>query len=353
MIRIGIIGTGGMAKWHAQEFVKAPGVKVTACCDVNEDRARQFAEQWKIPAVYTDFRRMLREQEFDGVTNITPDPFHAEISLATIAKGVAILCEKPLATTLADARKMNQAARRRGVINMVNFSYRNSCGLQAAAKVIAAGGIGRVMHVEASYLQSWLAHVGWGDWRVAPNMTWRLSTKHGSAGVLGDLGCHIYDLTTLLAGDIVQIQSKLKTFDKGQPGNRLGPYRLDANDSFVSTVMFRNGAIGTIHSSRWASGHHNSLRARVYGDQGAIEVDLDVAWDSYKICRGSDCQKAAKWEVVKCKPTPNNIQRFLKSIRTGKNDPNDFANGTKIQAYLHTSMLSDKLGKAVKVPTCS
>jgi predicted dehydrogenase len=349
MIRIGIIGTGGMAKYHAQEFSKTPGVKVVACCDVVEERVKEFAKEYKIPATYTDYHKMLREEKLDGVTNVTPDPYHAEISLAVIAKGLAILCEKPLATSLADARKMDRAARKRGVVNMVNFSYRNSCGLQAAAKAIAAGAIGRVMHVEASYLQSWLAHKGWGDYRTKPALTWRLSTKHGSAGVLGDLGCHIYDLTTLLAGDIEQINCKLKTFDKGHPGNRIGPYVLDANDSFVSTVVFKNGAIGTIHSSRWASGHHNSLRARVYGDKGAIEVDLDSAYDSYKICKGAKAQETAKWDIIKCKRTPNNVQRFIQAMRTGKKDPCDFTNGTKIQAYLHYSMVSDKTGRTAKV----
>ena len=100
-------------------------------------------------------------------------------------------------------------------------------------------------------------------------MTWRLSSKHGSAGDLGDIGCHIYDMTTLLCGDIAEINCQLRTFDKGVPGNQLGEYVLDANDSFVSIVSFANGGLGTIHSSRWATGQANSLRVRVYGDEGA------------------------------------------------------------------------------------
>jgi len=349
MLKIGIIGTGGMANWHAGAVKDLKGVKITACADIRETATKAFAEKWQVPAVYTDYREMLEREKLDAVANITPDAVHAEVAIAVLTRGIPILSEKPLATSLVEAIKMADAARQSGVPHMVNFSYRNSPGLQAAAKVVASGKIGRVMHVEASYLQSWLVSAGWGNWMTNPGMAWRLSTRHGSAGVLGDLGCHIYDMATLLAGDIAEIDSRLKTFDKPVPGQVLGEYVLDANDSFVSTVVFKNGAIGTVHSSRWATGHANSLRARVYGDKGAIEVDLDSGWQQYKICTGKDNINAHKWEAVECKPTPNNWQRFVKAIRTGKNDASDFINATKIQAYLHYSFESDRLRQPVRV----
>ena len=349
MVSLGIIGTGGIAKWHAPAIRKIKGVKLAACCDLSRERAEAYAAEWDIPHVYTDYRRMLDDGKVSAVINATPDAMHAEISLAAIGRGIHTLCEKPLASSLADAKRMLAAARKAGVINMVNFSYRNSCGLQAAARAIAAGRIGQIRHVESSYLQSWLVARSLGDWRTSPRLTWRLSTEHGSAGTLGDLGCHIYDMTTLLAGDIAEIYCRLETFDKGVPGGRLGPYRLDANDSFVSSVVFAGGALGTVHSSRWAVGQKNSLRVRVFGNEGAIEVDLDRDYNSYRLCRGRENIDAATWEIVACKPTPNNFERFIRSIRSGRNDANDFANGVKIQAYLHYSMESDRLGKPVKV----
>ncbi|MFH0919691.1 MAG: Gfo/Idh/MocA family oxidoreductase [Fibrobacterota bacterium] len=349
MIRIGIIGTGGMANAHAKNFTAIKGVKLTACCDINKTRAEEFAAKWNIPSVYTDYRTMLAKETLDGVSNVTSDAFHAPVSLAVIAKGAAILCEKPLATTLNDARAMTKAAQKKGVINMVNFSYRNSCALQAASELIRKDGIGRILHVESSYLQSWLVSKAWGDFRTKSAWQWRLSTRHGSAGVLGDIGCHIYDMTTLLAGDISEIYSKLETFDKGVPGNRIGEYVFDANDSFVSNVTFKNKALGTVHSSRWATGQQNSLRTRVYGTKGAIEIDLDRSYDEYKICTGKKDIDKFEWKNVKCKKTPNMYQRFVNSIRTGKNDPSNFENGVKIQAYLHYSMVSGKSHKPVKV----
>jgi predicted dehydrogenase len=349
MIKIAIIGTGGMGNAHADSYRKIKGVALTACCDISKERATAFAEKFKIPAVYTDYRELLEKEDIDGVSNVTVDAMHAPISLAVIAKKIAILCEKPLATTLADARKMRDAARRSRVINMVNFSYRNSCGLQAAARYVAAGKIGRIMHVESSYLQSWLAQPAWGDWHTNPAWQWRLSTRHGSAGVLGDIGCHIYDLTTFLCGDLDSLYCRVKTFDKGIKGNRIGEFVLDANDSFVSNVTLAGGGIGTIHATRWATGHHNSLRCRVYGDKGAVEVDLDRSYESYRVIAGRPAMLKADWKVVKARPTPNNYERFVAAIRSGRNDVSDFANGCKIQAYLHSSLESSRLGKPVTI----
>jgi predicted dehydrogenase len=352
MIRIGIIGTGGMAQAHANEFSRIKGVKIVACSDVVEERVRAFAAKNLIVSTYTDYREMLTREELHGVSNVTPDRFHAEISLAVIQSGVAILCEKPMATSLKDAVRMRDAAVKAGIINMVNFSYRNSSALQAAAAKVKSGSIGAIRHVEASYLQSWLVSKVWGDWRKSPALIWRLSTKHGSGGDLGDIGCHIYDMASFLCGDITEIYCKLETFDKGIPGNAMGEYVFDANDSFASTVTFENGALGTIHSSRWATGHANSLRIRAYGDKGAIEIDLDRSYDEYRICSGKDIDSAS-WKTVTTKSTPNNYQRFIRSIKTGKNDASDFENGLKVQAYLDGSVVSAKRGKPVRVAQSS
>ncbi|HET6486024.1 MAG TPA: Gfo/Idh/MocA family oxidoreductase [Spirochaetia bacterium] len=348
MIRLGIIGTGGMANAHAKSYQPMKGLSLTACCDIDEKRAREFSERWSIPRWYTDYREMLGAETLDAVDVVTVDAAHAPVTLAAIGKGLSVMCEKPLATSLADARKMRDAAKKRGVLTMVNFSYRNSSGAQAASQLIRDGGIGRVIHVESSYLQSWLAQNAWGDWRTQTGMTWRLSTRHGSAGVLGDIGCHIYDLTALLCGDIAEITCLLSTFDKGIKGNRIGEYVLDANDSFVSTIRLAGGGLGTVHSSRWATGHLNSLRVRVYGDRGAIEVDLDRSYTSYRICRGANLKKA-QWNEVSCKRTPTQYERFIHVLKTGKPDVNDFANGAKVQAYLDASLRSDETRQPVRV----
>lgn len=350
MVRLGIIGTGSWAHSHAHAFRAMRGVRVVACCDTVLSKAEAFARGHGISRVYTDYAEMLSAGDLHGVTIVTSDDAHAECAIAAARAGLHIFCEKPLATNLADARRMVSAVKRAAVVDVVNFTYRNSPALQKAAQVIERGGLGALRHVEASYLQSWLVSRVWGDWRTTRPLTWRLSSSHGSLGVLGDLGCHIYDVAAFLAGDIAEIRCTLKTFEKGVTGNRLGGYVLDANDSFVATVVFRNGALGTIHSTRWATGHVNSVRARVYGDRGAIEIDLDRSTTEYRASTGRRAIDTAQWKTVRCAPTPTNYQRFIRAIRTGRSDASDFANGLRIQRYLASSFDSSARCEPVRVP---
>ena len=349
MIRLAIIGTGGMAHTHAESFSAMRGVRLAACCDIDSAKARAFAAKWNIPKWYADYRELLALESPDAVAVVTADAAHAPVSLAAIDRGCAVLCEKPLATSLADARKMRDAARARGVVTHVNFSYRNAPCVQAAASLVRGGGIGRVLHVEASYLQSWLVQDTWGDWRSTSAFTWRLSRRHGSAGTLGDIGCHIYDLTSLLCGPITEIACRLAVFDKGVPGGRIGPYVLDANDSFVSAVTLAGGGIGTVHATRWATGQVNSLKVRVYGDEGAVDVDLDRSTTAYRRAKSRRPMRPSSWKDVSSPKVPSQYERFVAAVRRGSSDESDFANAARVQAYLEGSFTSDRKRKPVRI----
>ena len=347
MIKIAIAGTGGMAQSHARAFQHIAGCKVVAACDVVAKRVRDFAKRFDIPAVYTDVEEMLDEVPVDAVAVVTSDAAHAPVSLAAIRRGKHVLCEKPLATSYPEARKMAAAAKRKGVINMVNLSYRNSAAIHKARELVESGAIGRVIHMEASYLQSWLSSTCWGDWRKQPGFLWRLSKAYGSHGVLGDIGVHILDFASYAAGDITRVECRLKTYDKAK-GNRVRGYTLDACDSAVIGVELGNGAIGTVHTSRWATGHVNSLLLRVFGDRGGIVVDLDRGYNELQICRGRDIH-APKWRRVRCPKTPDLHRRFIKGIRTGENDQPDFARGAAIQKVMDACLKSDREGRGVRV----
>jgi len=279
---------------------------------------------------------------------VTTDRAHCDPVLKTVAKGIHTMCEKPLSDNLRDARRMAEAARKKGIITAVNFSYRNSPATQMAAKMVASGKLGRIIHVEGSYLQCWLVSRVWGDWRESTALLWRLSTRHGSLGCLGDIGVHLYDLTSFVVGDIAELQCELKTFDKGV--KRIGEYVFDANDSFVSSVRFANGAIGTLHSSRWATGHPNTVACRVYGDQGALDLNLDRApQEQLRMCVGREDIDKAIWKPIECPPTPNMYQRFITAVRTGKQGQTSFEGAAKVQAYLHYSVVSHEKKQFVKV----
>ena len=196
MIKVAIVGTGGIAEWHASAFKNDKNSDVIAACDVNNDRLNEFCNKFGIKNRYNNVDELLENEDVDAVSNTTPDAFHKEISIKAIKKNKHIFCEKPLAENFNDAKLMCEALEGKNLINMVNFSYRNSSGYQELCKMVKSGKIGNVFHMDANYYQSWLTSNYWGNWKEEDKWLWRLSTKHGSKGTLGDIGVHIFDFAS-------------------------------------------------------------------------------------------------------------------------------------------------------------
>ncbi len=328
-----------MADVHAEAFDQIEGVECTACCDLNRDRASLFAKKFKIPKVYSGSSDLIKDTDIDAVSIVTSDRSHAPIALEALAQRLHILCEKPLATSVEDANQMVEAAHEAGVVHMINFSYRRSAALLAAKEMVASGKIGRLLHVEAHYLQSWLVSKAWGDWREEATWLWRLSTKHGSGGVLGDIGVHMLDFVTFCAGDVDWLRCNLRTFSKAG-GTRIGEYELDANDSAILILSFENGALGTLSMSRWATGHLNSIGVSLHGDQGALRLDLDDSYEALQCCLGEDVDEAI-WKTISFEPAPSNFERFVRSIQSGVPEEPDFDRGAYVQKLLDSAHRSD------------
>lgn len=340
-MRLLILGTGWMAQEHARQFGKIKGVELVAAVDVDAKRVGEFADGFKIPKRFTSLDEAIAWGGFDAVTNVTPDSIHHPTTMALIAAGKPVLCEKPLAENFTKASEMANAAKAAGIINMVNLTYRNVAHLQKARQMVLAGGIGEIRHVEASYLQSWLVSKAWGDWHTDPKWLWRLSRSHGSNGVLGDVGIHILDFASYGAAlDVDHVFCRLRAFDKA-PGNRIGEYDLDANDSFAMTVDFSNGAFGVVHASRWATGHLNELRLRIYGDKGGIEVVHNPEGSELKACIGDNIE-TAKWQVLDAGAVPTNYQRFVDAVRSGVQAEPSFHHAAELQKVLDLAIVSEE-----------
>jgi predicted dehydrogenase len=332
-VRLLILGTGGMAKNHAEHFAAIPGVTVVAGIDTRAEQLATFQSTHNIPHGFASVQDAIAWGEFDAVTNVTPDAAHYATTLPFLAAGKHVLCEKPLATNAAHATEMATAAAKAGVVSMVNLTYRNVPALQQAARMVRDGAIGSIRHFEASYLQSWLTQPAWGHWDKESQWLWRLSTKHGSKGVLGDVGIHILDFATFIAGmDAAQISCLLQTFDKA-PSGQIGEYMLDANDSATMQVRLSNGALGTVAATRFATGHLNDLRLRLYGLIGGLEVTFEKGVSNLRACLGDDI-KDGTWHDVDCPDVATVYQRFIAAIRgEGPAEP-DFARGAALQILL-------------------
>ena len=342
-IRLLIIGTGGMAANHADSFRKIEGVSLAAGIDTRPDQLAAFCASHGLPHGFASVRDALDWGEFDAVTNVTPDAAHYATTMPVLAAGKHILCEKPLATSEAQADEMAAAAARAGVVNMINLSYRNVAALQQAARMVRDGAIGEVRHFEASYLQSWLTQPAWGHWDREAKWLWRLSTAHGSKGVLGDVGIHILDFATFIAAEpVAEISARLATFPKA-PGDRIGEYTLDANDSATLQLQLANGALGTVAATRFATGHHNDLRLRIYGTKGGLEVLWERNISTLRACLAADMASAI-WSEIACPVPPTIYERFIAAIRgKGRAEP-DFARGALLQRMLDRAEQSSAQG---------
>ncbi|MGA0332692.1 MAG: Gfo/Idh/MocA family protein [Kiritimatiellia bacterium] len=348
MIRIAIVGTGGMAHAHAQRFSDLPGCQVVAGVDIVESNLQRFCERFDISHAFSSVKELLDWGEFDAAAVVTNDSAHVPCSLPLVKAGKHVLCEKPIAPTAGEGKRLVTAAEKAGVAHMIHFSYRNAPVLHHAQKLVASGKLGALRHLEANYLQTWLTSPVWGEWRSTPAWLWRLSSAHGSKGALGDIGVHIVDLATFVANEPVKsVNCRLQTYDKA-PGNRIGEYTLDANDSAFLRIELADGCVGTINASRWATGQINSLKLNLYGEKGALRIDLDKSDEELEVCLGADVKKG-QFKTVKVRPTPNMQARFLRAIRTGKNDASDFRRGWEVQRVLDAAFRSDAQSKTIDI----
>jgi predicted dehydrogenase len=339
-MRLLILGTGSMAKTHVRQFSAFPGVEIVGAVDVLEPRVQAFCEEHGIPRGFTSLDEAIAWGAFDAAANVTPDSEHYPTTMKLLSAGKHVYCEKPLAVTCADALEMTETAIANGLVGMVNLSYRNVSEIQAARAMVLSGAIGAVKHVEASYLQSWLSGLHWGDWRTEDRWLWRLSEAHGSKGVLGDVGIHILDFASWGAGtDVTRVFCRLKAFDKSED-NRIGVYKLDANDSFTMSVEFDNGAIGVVHASRWASGYANTLRLRMYGDKGGIELQHAAEATTLRACIGEDVHTQT-WRDIAAEPVGTNYQAFVVAVLTGQTAEPSFRRAADLQQVIDAGFVTE------------
>lgn len=347
-MRILILGTGGMARAHAGNFRDIEGVTLAGGVDTSAEQLDAFCDEYGIENRFTSLEDALNWGQFDAVANVTPDKVHHVTTLQCLAAGKHVFCEKPLAVNAKDAFEMVEAQEQAGLIGMVNLTYRNFAPIQKAREIVAAGDLGTIRHVEASYLQSWLTQPAWGHWDKEDQWLWRLSSAHGSTGALGDVGVHIVDFASYGIGlDVRDVNCRLQTFPKA-PDDQIGDYKLDANDSFTMQLSFENGAMGVIHASRWASGHLNDLKLRAYGDKGGIEVGISQQNSWLRASLGEDMLSGV-WKDIDVPHVDTNYVKFAAAVMSnGPRDP-DFRRAANIQKVLDAAIESDGLGQSVSL----
>ena len=279
-IGIGMVGYAFMGRahslaWHAvsRVFDVPLQPRLAAICGRDKAAAQAAADRLGWAAAETDWRALIGRDDVDLIDISAPGDMHAPIAIAALEAGKHVLCEKPLANTLAEATAMSAAADAAypgGARAMVGFNYRRVPALALARQLVADGRLGTLRHLRAVYLQDWLAD-------PAAPMTWRMQAERAGSGALGDLGSHVVDLARYLSGDeITGVSALSATFVGTRPwadGSGRGTVTVD--DAVLFTAKLASGALASFEATRYATGRKNGLRIELNGSAGSLAFDLE------------------------------------------------------------------------------
>jgi predicted dehydrogenase len=286
---VGLIGYAFMGAAHSQAWRTAPHFfdlplrpELTVLAGRDAGRVADAAQRLGWADTETDWHRVIERDDVGLVDVCTPGDTHAAIAIAALEAGKHVLCEKPLANSVAEAEAMAEAAAKaatRGIRSMVGFTYRRVPAIGLARTLVADGRLGDIRHVRAQYLQDWIADAS------AP-MSWRLEKEKAGSGALGDIGAHIVDLTQYITGQtLTGVSAMLETFVKERPlpaetgtlsgvgGSGTGTVTVD--DAAVFLGRFTGGALATFEATRFALGRKNAIRIEVNGSAGSLAFDFE------------------------------------------------------------------------------
>ena len=279
-IGVGMVGYAFMGRAHSLAWNTVGRVfdlplrpRLAAICGRDKAAAEAAAGRLGWAAAETDWRALIARDDVQLVDIAAPGDLHAPIAIAALAAGKHVLCEKPLANTLAEAEAMRAAADDaypRGARAMVGFNYRRVPALALARRLVEQGRIGRLRHFRAVYLQDWLADAD------AP-MTWRMRAERAGSGALGDLGAHVVDLARYLTGDeLTGVCALSETFVRERPlADGPGSGTVTVDDAVLFTGRLDSGALASFEVTRYATGRKNGLRVELNGSAGSLAFDLE------------------------------------------------------------------------------
>jgi predicted dehydrogenase len=366
---VGMVGYAFMGRTHSQAWRTVSAffdLPVTASMKVlsgrSKERTTAAAARLGWAEVETDWKNLVRREDVQIVDVCTPGDSHAEIAIAALEAGKHVLCEKPLANSVAEATAMVEAAERaaaRGVRSMVGFNYRRVPAVALARKLVADGRLGTLRHVRAQYLQ---------DWIIDPEfpLVWRLQRDKAGSGALGDIGAHIIDTAQFITGELVTgVSAVTETFVRERPlaeesaglaaGGRAGttgPVTVDDAALFIGRL--EGGALASFEATRFAAGRKNALRIEVNGSLGSLAFDFEAMNELWFHDQTLPAEEAGFRRIIVTEEShpyagawwppghglgyehtfTHEVKDFLEAIGTGADPSPSFADGLRVQKVL-------------------
>jgi predicted dehydrogenase len=356
-VGIGIVGAGGMAMGVLIPYFRAIGqVQLNAVYDIVPEAAHRAAEQHGIVHVHERLEDLIDDPLVEAVCISTPNASHYHAAMMALAAGKHVFCEKPLATSVAEAQEMaecaGEAAERHGVIHTVNFSYRGYPAVRFLRDLIAGGELGEIRHIYALYAVDELF-----DPRLP--VSWRMQARHAGAGPLADIGAHMIDMVRYLCGEIVSLAVHLQTFVPERPDAQGVMQPVDVDDAASLLCSVDNGAMAALHLTGMGGGRNNFQRLELYGSHGSVQYEIDNQ-RTIQACLGVANLRYHAWSAL---PVPRqyeggnhgSVQRaWIESILAGRRvDPllcPSFEDGLRCQEVLAAAQLAARERRWIDLP---
>ena len=366
---VGMVGYAFMGAAHSQAWRTAARFfdlpltpEMAVLCGRQADAVETAAQRMGWAATELDWNALIAHDDVQLVDICTPGDSHAEIAIAALQAGKHVLCEKPLANTVAEAKAMAQAAAEassRGVRSMVAFNYRRVPAIALARRLVEQGRLGEIRHVRAVYLQ---------DWIVDPEfpLVWRLQRDKAGSGALGDIGAHIVDLAQYLLGEKLRsVAGFTETFIKERPlsdassglsasGDVTVRGEVTVDDAALFHGRFTGGAIGTFEATRFATGRKNAMRIELNGSRGSLAFDFESMNELSFYDGAEDADTAGFRRILATEPThpyvkawwppghllgyehsfTHEVVDLVSDIAAGRDPVPSFADGLQVQQVL-------------------
>lgn len=299
-IRVALLGQEFMGRAHSNALRQVtpfcapplePVLDTVAARDA--EKLARFAARFGWQRTTTDWREVAADDRIELVDVATPNFLHREQAVAMLEAGKHVLCEKPLASTLADARAMRDAARSSSGQAFVWHNYRRCPAVATAWKLVREGRLGRIFHVRATYLQDW-------GGPTTP-MSWRFESELAGSGAHGDLNAHLIDLARFLTGEeLVEVHGATSRRWVTERTDGAGvSHATSVDDALLFTAGFEGGAVASFEASRLAYPHQNGNSIEINGELGSLRFDFEDM-NLLRFADASDGPREGGWRRIMC-----------------------------------------------------
>lgn len=337
VINVGVIGCGKIAQLrHLPEYSGHKHVRVAAVCDRTLARANKIGNAYGAKA-YTDYRELLAHEELDAVSVCLPNMLHAPVSIAALEAGKHVLCEKPMATSEAEAVAMIEARNRSGKLLMIGHNQRLMPPHKKAKEILTSGMLGRVITFRTAF-----GHGGPENWSVEGAGGWFFQKSKAFVGAMGDLGVHKTDLIRYLLGEeIVEVGAFTGTLQK---------QNTDVEDNAVCILRTESGVIGTLAAS-WTYRPSEDNSTVLYCEKGTLRL---IDNPGYSVIAELHSGERILYETGKvatnaAQTESGVIRSFVDHILSGTDPAISGEEGMKSLKVILAALESSETGKIVRI----